>query len=105
MPFIPFGRRRVRLACLGALSVLATAMAVACQGVQGESTSPPAPRAALRIAHTWEGDERFTAVFHRELDRLMPDVDVTLIYSTAGITNLSLLQRGEVDAVSTYADI
>ncbi len=80
-------------------------MAVACQGVQGESTPPPAPRRALRIAHTWEDGGRFTAAFQSELDRLMPDVDVTLAYSAAGITNLSLLQRGEVDAVSTYADI
>jgi TRAP transporter TAXI family solute receptor len=35
----------------------------------------------------------------------MPGVQIELLDSTAGVTNLAMLQRNEVDAVSTYADI
>ena len=35
----------------------------------------------------------------------MPGVHIELLDSTAGVTNLAMLQRNEVDAVSTYADI
>ena len=91
-----------------AVWVLAAAAAVT-------SCSPPPLDAALahtrtadsiRIAHTWgDASTHFTSVLRNGLVQTMPGVHIELLDSTAGVTNLAMLQRNEVDAVSTYADI
>jgi hypothetical protein len=62
--------------------------------------------ASIRIAHT-SGDAttHFTSVLRSALVQTMPGVQIELLDSAAGVTNLVMLQRNEVDAVSTYADI
>src|SRR5262245_5015311 len=61
---------------------------------------------SIRIAHTWgHATTHFTSALRSGLVQTMPGVQIELLDSTAGVTNLGMLQRNEVDAVSTYADI
>src|SRR5262245_35759170 len=79
------------------------------------SCSPPPLHTALahtrtadsiRIAHTWgDATTHVPSALRSGLVQTMPGVQIERLDSTAGVTNLGMLQRNEVDAVSTYADI
>jgi len=90
------------------LVLVAGTTAIACSTPQADSAVVRAHAVvpSVRIAHTW-GDEttHFTSALRDALVRAMPGVQIELLDSTAGVTNLSMLQRHEVDAASTYADI
>jgi hypothetical protein len=83
-------------ATIGCSAPLADSAALAQRAVNG----------SVRIAHTWgDGTAHFTSVLRGALARAMPGVQVESLNSAAGVTNLLMLQRHEVDAASTYADI
>jgi TRAP transporter TAXI family solute receptor len=110
MLFIHRRHRRVLRASrlTGCVLALAAGAAItACSAPQADtSTVRPGAVPSIRIAHTWGSDSNhFTSALRTALASAMPGADIELIDSTAGVTNLSMLQRREVDAVSTYADV
>jgi hypothetical protein len=88
--------------------VLATAAAItSCSAPPLDAALAHTQRAdSIRIAHTWgDASTHFTSALRTALVQTMPGVQIELLDSTAGVTNLAMLQRNEVDAVSTYADV
>lgn len=97
----------IRLTGCG-LALAASVTALACSTPQADSPTarPGTGTPSIRIAHTWGNETTdFTSALRDALARAMPSTEIELIDSTAGVTNLSMLQRKEVDAASTYADI
>lgn len=99
-------RRRFGIFVRISLAPTAVAALVACSAAPDGRQPGDATRASIRIAHTWDDEtSNFTGALRAALLQSMPEVPVELLDSTAGVTNLLMLQRGEVDAASTYADI
>src|SRR5688500_6882577 len=110
MSFIHLQRRRPRWTArlMGGLALAASVTAIACSTPQAASgdVRPDAAVPSVRIAHAWGNDSsHFTSTLRGALEQAMPGAQIELIDSTAGVTNLSMLQRKQVDAASTYADI
>ena len=101
------GGRRTRLRGREwSLALTAAAMTMACATPAAEPGAAPAPSPVIRIAHAW-GEEggRFPRAFRDAVAHALPGSRVEMVSSTAGVTNLHMLQRGDVVAASTYADI
>ena len=110
MSFIHLQRRRPRWTArlMGGLALAASVTAIACSTPQAESgdVRPDAAVPSVRIAHAWGNESsHFTSTLRDALEQAIPGAQIELIDSTAGVTNLSMLQRKQVDAASTYADI
>ena len=110
MSFIHLQRRRPRWTArlTGGFALAASVTAIACSTPQAESgdVRPDAAVPSVRIAHAWGNESsHFTSTLRDALEQAIPGAQIELIDSTAGVTNLSMLQRKQVDAASTYADI
>ena len=77
---------------------------LACSAPQDAGARSDAERPSIRIAQDDAGASLIPAL-RDALARAMPDLQVEVLESSAGVTNLVLLQRGEVDTASTFADI
>lgn len=88
------------------LCALLTTMAAACSAPEAVSPGKRPAAAVIRIAHAWgEEGAPFPTAFRDALGHALPGVRIEMVSSAAGVTNLLMLQRGDVDAASTYADI
>lgn len=106
MLFILAGRPRHVLTHWGLVLVAVTA-AAGCSAFPEDSPAHTRPGlGVVRIAHTW-GDEGspFASTFRSALTQKMPGTEIVVLSSAVGATNLLMLHRNDMDAVSTYADI
>lgn len=87
------------------LTLTVVAAPAACGAPPSDRPSPEAAGPpAIRLAQSDEGVALLAAV-REALARAVPGLGLEVLDSSAGVTNLQLLQRGEVDVASTFADI
>lgn len=86
------------------LALIIVAAPLACSAPDNAGARGDAERPSIRIAQDDAGANLIPAL-RDALARAMPDLRVEVLDSSAGVTNLVLLQRGEVDTASTFADI
>lgn len=107
---VPWRRRGgfARLLAAGevrlSLALILVMVPLACSAPAETRARGDAVRPAIRIAQDEAGASLVPAL-RDALARTMPDLQVELLDSNAGVTNLVILQRGEVDVASTFADI
>jgi hypothetical protein len=77
---------------------------LACSAPEETRAHGDAERPSIRIAQDDAGAGLIPAL-REALTRAIPALQLEVLDSSAGVTNLVLLQRGEVDAASTFADI
>lgn len=104
MPLTSLKRRCGGVVARISLTLTVVAAPAACGAPPSDPSAKAAGPSAIRLAQSDEGVALLAAV-REALARAVPGLGLEVLDSSAGVTNLQLLQRGEVDVASTFADI